>query len=153
MSLVQVQLPLPIRPGGQAVKTPPFHGGFTSSNLVRVTNFYSKLQGFIPLVTYGRIAQLVRALASHARGHGFESPRVHQIRTAILILSVSGLRFFFCLNDLDFKKSRHIWQYKIITTTKDGLLLIQPQIGQNGSRLSTCFVVIVWIMVYYLSYA
>ena len=27
---------------------------------------------------YGRIAQLVRALASHARGHGFESPCVHQ---------------------------------------------------------------------------
>ena len=27
-----------IRPVGQAVKTPPFHGGNTSSNLVRVTN-------------------------------------------------------------------------------------------------------------------
>ena len=26
-----------IRPGGQAVKTPPFHGGNTSSILVRVT--------------------------------------------------------------------------------------------------------------------
>ena len=26
-----------IRPGGQAVKTPPFHGGNTSSSLVRVT--------------------------------------------------------------------------------------------------------------------
>ena len=26
---------------------------------------------------HGRIAQLVRALASHARGHGFESPCVH----------------------------------------------------------------------------
>ena len=37
MSLVQIQLPLPIWPGGQAVKTPPFHGGFTSSNLVLVT--------------------------------------------------------------------------------------------------------------------
>ena len=27
----------------------------------------------------GRIAQLVRAFASHARGRGFESPCVHQI--------------------------------------------------------------------------
>ena len=29
---------LTIWPVGQAVKTPPFHGGNTSSNLVRVTN-------------------------------------------------------------------------------------------------------------------
>ena len=25
----------------------------------------------------GRVAQLVRAFASHARGHGFESPSLH----------------------------------------------------------------------------
>ena len=43
-----------------------------SSNLIRVTIFYSVH------TDYGRIAQLVRALASHARGHGFESPCVHQ---------------------------------------------------------------------------
>ena len=35
--MVQVHLPLPIRPGGQAVKTPPFHGGNTGSIPVRVT--------------------------------------------------------------------------------------------------------------------
>ena len=29
-----------IWPVGQAVKTPPFHGGITSSILVRVTNFW-----------------------------------------------------------------------------------------------------------------
>ena len=29
-----------IRPGGQAVKTPPFHGGNTSSILVRVTKHF-----------------------------------------------------------------------------------------------------------------
>ena len=29
-----------IRPGGQAVKTPPFHGGNTSSILVRVTTHF-----------------------------------------------------------------------------------------------------------------
>ena len=65
VSLVRIQLPLPLRPGGQAVKTPPFHGGNTSSILVRVTIF-------------GRIAQLVRALASHARGQRFESVYAHQ---------------------------------------------------------------------------
>ena len=34
---------------------------------------------------FGRIAQLVRAFASHARGHGFESPCVHHKSTVILI--------------------------------------------------------------------
>ena len=37
-SLVRVQLEEPEWPVGQAVKTPPFHGGNTSSILVRVTN-------------------------------------------------------------------------------------------------------------------
>ena len=54
-----------IWPDGQAVKTPPFHGGNTGSIPVRVT-------------IYGRIAQLVRALASHARGQRFESVYAHQ---------------------------------------------------------------------------
>ena len=35
--MVQVQLPLPQRPVGQAVKTPPFHGGNMGSIPVRVT--------------------------------------------------------------------------------------------------------------------
>ena len=34
---------------------------------------------------YGGIAQLVRAFASHAKGRGFESLCLHQIRTLILI--------------------------------------------------------------------
>lgn len=34
---------------------------------------------------FGRIAQLVRAFASHARGHGFESPCLHQISIVIWI--------------------------------------------------------------------
>ncbi len=60
------------------VKTPPFHGGITRSNRVRVTNFQlaQKMRKF-----FGRIAQLVRALASHARGLGFESRCVHQAKT------------------------------------------------------------------------
>ena len=35
---------LRIRPGGQAAKTPPFHGGNTSSILVRVTRALKKLR-------------------------------------------------------------------------------------------------------------
>ena len=41
------------RPGGQAVKTPPFHGGNTGSSPVRVTTF------FAVFLQYGGIAQLV----------------------------------------------------------------------------------------------
>ena len=36
------RMPLLIRPVGQAVKTPPFHGGFTGSNPVRVTITFLK---------------------------------------------------------------------------------------------------------------
>lgn len=65
---------------GQEVKTPPFHGGITSSILVRVTmenKVIPRLFGG-SFLFLGRIAQLVRAFASHARGRGFESPCVHQ---------------------------------------------------------------------------
>ena len=68
-------------PDGQEVKTPPFHGGITSSILVRVTmenKVIPRLFGG-SFLFLGRIAQLVRAFASHARGRGFESPCVHQI--------------------------------------------------------------------------
>ena len=74
-------------PGGQEVKTPPFHGGNTSSILVRVTRATKQMSqsadqkfvrsGFWHLYFLGRVAQLVRALASHARGPRFESVRVH----------------------------------------------------------------------------
>ncbi len=72
VSLVQIRLPLPFWPDGQAVKTPPFHGGNTGSIPVRVTTQRR--------CVYGRIAQLVRALASHARGQRFESVYAHQKR-------------------------------------------------------------------------
>ena len=68
-------------PDGQEVKTPPFHGGITRSILVRVTmenKVIPRLFGG-SFLFLGRIAQLVRAFASHARGRGFESPCVHQI--------------------------------------------------------------------------
>ena len=53
------------RPVGQVVKTRPFHGCNMGSNPVRVT-------------TFGGLAQLVRAPASHAGGHWFESSSLHQ---------------------------------------------------------------------------
>ena len=71
-------------PDGQEVKTPPFHGGITSSILVRVTmenKVIPRLFGG-SFLFLGRIAQLVRAFASHARGRGFESPCVHQRQAA-----------------------------------------------------------------------
>ena len=39
---------------------------------------------------FGRIAQLVRAFASHARGHGFESPCVHQKRSNFCLPKVTS---------------------------------------------------------------
>ena len=51
-------------PVGQAVKTPPFHGGNTGSSPVRVTTWRHSSAG--------------RALASHARGHRFEFCCLHQ---------------------------------------------------------------------------
>ena len=43
---------------------------------VRVTKETRTVKVLVSL--YGDIAQLVRAFASHARGHGFESPCLHQ---------------------------------------------------------------------------
>ena len=80
VSPVRIQSPLPPgrqwRPGalwpvGQVVKTPPFHGGNMGSNPVRVTNF----------ISCGGLAQQVRAPASHAGGHWFESSSLHQKNT------------------------------------------------------------------------
>ena len=79
-----------MRPHGQAVKTSPFHGGNPGSNPGGVTIYYlcggvAQLgehlpykQGVIgssPIVPtkYGLVVQLVRMLACHARGRGFES--------------------------------------------------------------------------------
>ena len=92
-------------PGGQEVKTPPFHGGNTSSILVRVTRATKQMSqsadqkfvrsGFWHLYFLGRVAQLVRALASHARGRRFESASLHQIRQKPCITWViHGFWFF-----------------------------------------------------------
>ena len=76
------------RPLGQAVKTPPFHGGNRGSIPLGVTilNFGSiaqlgehlpykqRVTGSSPVVptTFGPVVQLVRTLACHARGRRFE---------------------------------------------------------------------------------
>ena len=70
------------RPVGQVVKTRPFHGCNMGSNPVRVT-------------TVGGLAQLVRAPASHAGGHWFESSSLHQkvpdfLRNQELFLFISS---------------------------------------------------------------
>jgi hypothetical protein len=52
-------------PVGQVVKTPPFHGGNTGSNPVRVTLFF------------WRISSAGRALALQARGRRFEPVILH----------------------------------------------------------------------------
>ena len=70
----------PTRPVGQVVKTPPFHGGNTSSSLVRVT-------------TIGGLAQLVRAPASHAGGHWFESSSLHHKSTGNRVIFGAFLCF------------------------------------------------------------
>ena len=65
---METSLPHPsigLWPVGQVVKTRPFHGCNMGSNPVRVT-------------TVGGLAQLVRAPASHAGGHWFESSSLHQ---------------------------------------------------------------------------
>ena len=75
-------------PLGQAVKTPPFHGGNRGSIPLGVTILYGsiaqlgehlpykqRVTGSIPVVStikFGSVAQLVRVLACHARGRGFE---------------------------------------------------------------------------------
>ena len=69
------------RPVGQVVKTRPFHGCNMGSSPVRVTN--------------GGLAQLVRAPASHAGGHWFESSSLHQkvpdfVRNQELFLFISS---------------------------------------------------------------
>ena len=86
VSPVQIQVPLPcstgcesipclIWPVGQVVKTRPFHGCNMGSNPVRVT-------------TFGGLAQLVRAPASHAGGHWFESSSLHQTLGILMISRV-----------------------------------------------------------------
>ena len=64
-----------IRPVGQVVKTRPFHGCNMGSSPVRVTTSAIRKRD---CRINGGLAQLVRAPASHAGGHWFESSSLHQ---------------------------------------------------------------------------
>ena len=86
VSPVQIQVPLPcstgcesipclIWPVGQVVKTRPFHGCNMGSSPVRVTTSAIRKRD---CRINGGLAQLVRAPASHAGGHWFESSSLHQ---------------------------------------------------------------------------
>ena len=91
VSPVRIQSPLPstgetlgrlagppsakIRPVGQVVKTRPFHGCNMGSSPVRVTTSAIRKRD---CRINGGLAQLVRAPASHAGGHWFESSSLHQ---------------------------------------------------------------------------
>ena len=54
-------------PIGQAVKTPPFHGGNRGSSPLWVTILFGAAE-----VNQGPVVQLVRMPACHAGGRGFE---------------------------------------------------------------------------------
>ena len=74
---METSLPHPsigLWPVGQVVKTRPFHGCNMGSSPVRVTTSAVRMGCRI----YGGLAQLVRAPASHAGGHWFESSSLHQ---------------------------------------------------------------------------
>ena len=73
VSLVRIQLPLPHGPMVKRLR----HRPFTAVSRVRFP-FGSP---------YARIAQLVRALASHARGQRFESVYAHQRKGRMLYAS------------------------------------------------------------------
>ncbi len=64
-------------PVGQVVKTPPFHGGNTGSNPVRVTIFYFKI-----LIQW-RISSAGRAPALQARGRRFDPVILHHINNVV----------------------------------------------------------------------
>ena len=80
------------------------HRPFTAVTRVRFSSGSPKSRpkhrdfGFIwSVFLFGRIAQLVRAFASHARGHGFESPCVHHLEKPLkqrLFLCLCGLQRF-----------------------------------------------------------
>jgi hypothetical protein len=93
VSLVQIRPPLPnlnIRPIGQAVKTPPFHGGNRGSSPLWVTMFCPKTlvpQGFSAVChrSGGRMLYLGLLFQSSV---GFDMEGCFIINEAFFILSI-----------------------------------------------------------------
>ena len=67
------------------------HGPFTAVTAVRICyGSPHRAHDFMRPAAYGGLAQLVRARASHARGHAFESHSLHHAAASV------SLRRFFC---------------------------------------------------------
>lgn len=78
------------------------------------------------VLSFGRIAQLVRAFASHARGQGFESLCVHQFLILILIetsLGQLGGRLFF-----------NKFYFEIILNTKLNMIITRQMTDYIAGR-------------------
>ena len=107
VSPVQIQSPLPkpgemyhVSPGPLKGLSGPLvkwlrHGPFTAVTWVRVPYGSPHRQSVRGLPTIGGLAQLVRAPASHAGGHWFESSSLHQkvpdfVRNQELFLFISS---------------------------------------------------------------
>ena len=76
------------RPGGQAVKTPPFHGGNTSSILVRVT--------IAPLTFVRGVIHILRRCGGIGRHKGLKIPR-SKIRTGSSPVTGTRHSFFYSI--------------------------------------------------------
>ena len=73
------------------------HGPFTAVTWVRIP-YGSPLRGVQPCVpSYGGLAQLVRAPASHAGGHWFESSSLHQTPRKRFVFGGFTVPALYCL--------------------------------------------------------
>ena len=124
VSPVQIQVPLPlppgtyrvVRPGSQKFNGPLVkwlrHGPFTAVTWVRIPYGSPSHRTPVCAASYGRtreyrnggLAQLVRAPASHAGGHWFESSSLHQTVPDFL----RNQELFFCFA---VKKLRQIFHF------------------------------------------
>ena len=103
------------RPGGQAVKTPPFHGGNTSSILVRVT--------IAPLTFVRGVIHILRRCGGIGRHKGLKIPR-SKIRTGSSPVSGinQGTSFYSCFFYTTKKTAGNIhWIFPAVLVPATGL--------------------------------
>ena len=108
-----------VRPGGQAVKTPPFHGGNTSSILVRVTKI-PNADAFGIFLLYNNFAGMAELADAPVLGTGgqpcrFDPCYLHQKTKAktpsfflvysellpVAMLTPSAMRFIYYIPERD----------------------------------------------------